>query len=77
MLAHQWNDLSIDFVTSLLISANGKGNGYNLILVIVDQLIKMLYYESVKIMIDVPDLAKVIINMVVYNHGVTKSIVMY
>ncbi len=35
----------------------------------------MVYYESVKDTIDVPSLAKVIINVVVCYHGVSESIV--
>ncbi len=65
----------MDFVTGLAILADKKGDSYNLILVIVDRLIKIVYYEPVKIMIDVLDLAKVIINVVVHYHGFLKSII--
>ncbi len=37
---------------------------------------KMVYYKQVKITIDAPGLAEVIIDMVVRYHGVLKSIVM-
>ncbi len=70
-----WKDLSIDFVTSLPISADWKSDSYDLILVIVDRLTKMVYYEPVKVTINVPDLAKVIINVVVRHHGVPELIV--
>ncbi len=63
------------FVTSLPISAEWKGDSYDLILVIVDWLTKTVYYEPVKVTINAPDLAKVIINMVVHHHGVLESIV--
>ncbi len=66
----------MDFVTSLSIPANQKGDSYDLILVIVDQLTKMVYYKPVKVMIDVPDLAEVIIDIVVNYHKVPISIVM-
>ena len=72
---HRWKDLSIDFLTGLLVSANWKGNSYDLILVIIDWLTKMVYYVPVKVMIDALSLAEVIINMVVRHHGVLGSIV--
>ncbi len=72
---HRWKDLSIDFVTGLLISADWKGDSYDLILVIVDRLTKMVHYELVKVMINTPDLAEVIIDVVVRQHGVLESIV--
>ncbi len=65
----------MDFVTGLLISANWKDDSYNSILVIVDRLTKMVHYEPVKITIDTPGLAKVIIDVVVRYHGVPESIV--
>ncbi len=65
--------MSIDFITSLSISADWRGDSYNSILVIVDQLTKMVYYELVKITIDVPGL--VIIIVVVRHHKVSESIV--
>ncbi len=73
---HWWKNLSIDFVTSLLISDNWKYDSYNSILIIVDRLTKMVHYEPVKATIDVSDLAKVIINVIVRHHGVLESIVM-
>ncbi len=72
---HRWKNLSMNFVTDLLISANWKGNSYDLILVIVDWLSKMVHYQPVKVMIDAPGLAKVIIDVVVNYHGVPESIV--
>ncbi len=36
---------------------------------------KIVYYKSVKVTIDIPELAKVIINMVVYHYGIFESIV--
>ena len=72
---HWWKDLSIDFVTGFQISANQKANSYDLILVIVNQLAKMIYYESIKVTIDTPGLAEVIIDVVLHQHGVSESIV--
>ena len=55
----------MDFVTGLPLSSNWKGNNYDFILVIVDQLIKMVHYVPVKVTIDAPGLAEVILDMVV------------
>lgn len=74
MLTHKWKNLSIDFVTGLLISANRKDDSYKLILVIVNLVMKMIYYEQVKVMIDVLSLTEMIINVVVCNHRVPESI---
>ncbi len=65
----------MDFITSLPISADWKGDNYDSILVIVDRLTKMVYYKSVKVTIDAPGLAEVIIDMVMRHHGVSESIV--
>ena len=74
ILTHWWKDLLIDFVTGLLISANWKDDSYNLIRVMIDQYIKIVYYEPVKIMINASSLAKVIINVVVRYHTALESI---
>ena len=72
---HQWKDLSMDFVTSLSLSADWKGDNYDSILVIVDRLTKMMHYKPVKVTIDAPRLAEVIIDVVVRYHGLPDSIV--
>ncbi len=66
----------MDFVTGLPISADWKRDSYDSILVIVDRLTKMVYYEPVKVTIDAPGLAEVIIDVVVRHHGVLESTVM-
>ena len=65
----------MDFVTGLPILTNWKGDSYDSILVIIDRLTKMVYYEPVKITIDAAGLAKVIINIVVRHYGLPNSIV--
>ncbi len=65
----------MDFVTGLPISTNWKGETYDSILVIVDRLTKMVHYEPVKVTIDAPALAEVIIKTVVQHHGLPDSIV--
>ena len=72
---HRWKDLSMDFVIGLPVSTNWKGETYNSILVIVDRLTKMVYYEPVKVTIDASGLAKVILDVVVRHHGLPNSIV--
>ena len=72
---HCWKDLSMDFVTGLPILTDWKGDSYNSILVIVYRLTKIVYYEPVKVIIDAPGLAEVIINVVVRHHGLPDSII--
>ena len=72
---HRWKDLSIDFVTGLPVSTDWKGESYDSILVIVDRLTKMVHYEPVKVTIDAPGLAEVILDVVVRHHGLPDSIV--
>ena len=55
----------MDFVTGLPVLTDWKGDSYDSILVIVDRLTKMVYYKPVKITIDAPGLAEVIIVVVV------------
>ena len=65
----------MDFITRLSILADWKGDNYNSILVIVNQLTKMVYYKPVKVTIDAPGLAEVILNVVVRHYGISDSIV--
>ena len=65
----------MDFVTGLPVSADWKGNNYDSILVIVDRLTKMVHYKPVKVTIDAPGLAEVIIDMIVWYHDLPDSIV--
>ena len=65
----------MDFVTDLSILVDWKNDNYDLILVIVDQLTKMIYYIPIKITINAQNLAKMIINVMVCHHRVPESIV--
>ncbi len=65
----------MDFITGLPFLTNWKGKTYDSILVIVNRLMKMVHYEPVKVTIDVPVLAEVIIEAVVRHHGLPDSIV--
>ena len=75
VLTHRWKDLSIDFVTGLPQSADWRGDSYDLILVIVNRLTKMVYYEPVQTTITAPALAEVILNIIAWYHGLPNSIV--
>ena len=52
----------MDFVTGLPVSTDWKGDSYDSILVIVDRLTKMVHYKLVKVTINAPGLAEVIID---------------
>ena len=65
----------MDFVMDLPILTDWKGDSYDSILVIVDRLTKMVHYELVKVTINTPGLAEVIIDVVMRHHGLPDSIV--
>ena len=65
----------MDFVTGLLVLTNWKNKSYNSILVIVNMFTKIVYYKSVKITINAPNLAEVIIDVMVRHHGLPNSII--
>ena len=65
----------MDFITGLPISTNWKGDSYDFILVIVDRLTKIVHYKPIKVTIDAPGLAEVILDVVVRHHGLPDSIV--
>ncbi len=65
----------MDFVTGLPVSTNWKGETYDSILVIVDRLIQMVQYKPVKVTINTPGLAEVIIDVVVRHHSLLDLIV--
>lgn len=58
----------------LLVSTNWKNNTYDSILIIVDWLTKIVYYELVNVIIDVSGLTQVILNLVIEYHGLPNSI---
>ncbi len=65
----------MDFVISLLVSTHWKDESYDFILVIIDCLTKMVYYKPIKVTINALSLTKVIMNVVVRQHNISKSIV--
>lgn len=64
-----WKGISMNFVTWLPIYTNWKGDNLNSILVIIEQLTKIVYYNPVKIIIDALSCINVIINMVIWHHN--------
>ena len=75
VLNYQWKDPLIDVVTKLPISTNWKGKSYNSILVNINRLTKMVHYELLKVNINASELAKVILNMVVWHYDLPNLIV--
>lgn len=75
VLTYHWKNLLIDFLTGLPVSTNWKDETYDMILVIVNWLIKMIYYKLVKITINAFDPAKVIINAIMSHYSLLYSMV--
>ena len=65
----------MDLITGLPIFTNWKGKTYNSILVIVNQITKIVYYEPVKVSINAPGLAEVILVVVIRQYDLADSIV--
>ena len=59
----------MDFVTRLPVLADWKGKSYDSIFVIIDRLTQMVNYKLVKVTIDTPGLAKVIIDVIIRHYG--------
>lgn len=54
---------------------NWKGETYDLILVIINQLKKIIYYKPIKVSIDASALIEIIIKMIIWYHGLSNSII--
>ena len=65
----------MDFVIGLPISTNWKGKSCDSILVIIDELTKMVLYELVKVTINTLALDEVILNVVIQHYGIYNLIV--
>ena len=59
----------------LPISIDWKDKNYNLIIIIIDLSIKMIYFKLMKIMINIPSLTKEIINVVIKHYSLSNSII--
>lgn len=71
---HCWKDSTIDFVIGLPLLVNWKSDNYDVILVIINCLTKIVHYEPVKITINVAGLTEVTINIVMRHDGFLRSI---
>lgn len=67
----------MNFIITLLISKDLKGNNYNFIIVIVNKLTKIVYYKPVKTIINLAGLVEVIINIIVRYYSLSNSIINY
>ena len=65
----------MDFVTGVPISTDWKKDNYDSILVIVNQLIKMVCYKPIKIFINALGLIQIIIDVVMRHHDFPDLIV--
>ena len=59
----------------LSILVNLKRDNYYLILIIIDQFMKMVHYKLVKVTIDAPGLAEIIIDVVMGHHSLPNLII--
>ena len=71
---HCWKNLMIDFAMDLSILTDWKRDNYDWILVIVNWLTKIVYYEPVKVTINALRLGEIIINVVVRHYTLLDSI---
>ena len=65
----------MDFITRPLISTDWKVDSYDFILVIVDQLIKMVHYKPIKVIINAPGLVEVVLDVIVRYYDLPDLIV--
>lgn len=70
-----WGELFIIFWTWHPHLTNYKKDNYDAILVIAHWLMKMIYHKLIKTTINVADLAKIIINVVIRQHNFHKLII--
>lgn len=70
MLRH-YKKLDKDFVIKLSVFINQKYKTYNSIIAIINWLTKIIYYEEIKVLINILGLEKVIINVIIqyYSFG--------
>lgn len=65
----------MDFETAVPVLIDWKTNNYNIILVIIDCIIKIVHYKLVKTTINIAGLVKVIINIVIKYYYWPKLII--
>jgi hypothetical protein len=67
----KWEEITMDFIMGL----PRTQSGYDSIWVIVDQLIKVAHFVTVKMTYSGPQLSELYMSRIVYLHGVPKKIV--
>lgn len=73
VLTKYYKDLSMNFVIDLPIWMDRKEDSYDTIPVIIDCMNRMIHYEPVKTRIHATSLKKVIIDMIVSQHGLSEK----
>lgn len=68
-------DLSIDFVTYLPLLVEQKSDSYDMIFVIIDNLMKLMYYKLVKTKIQITDQVRIIIDVIVKYYSLPELII--
>ena len=75
ILTHKWKDLSMDFIRRLSKSEDWRRVKYDLILVIVDPLTKMIHYKPVLTTLNAKQLAEVLIKAIFKYYSLPDSII--
>lgn len=65
----------MNIITRLLILTNLKNKTYNSIILIINWLIKIIFYKQLKIIIKTLKLAKVILDMILQYYNLPNSII--
>lgn len=65
----------MNFIIGFLILTNWESHCYKSILIIIDWQVNIVYHKSVKNKIDITDLAKVILNIIVKYCSILNSII--
>lgn len=65
----------MNFVRGFIILSDWKGGSYDIIFIIIDHFMKMVYYKLVKTMIDIISSVKVIIHVIIRYLDFLESII--
>lgn len=71
---YRQKNFKINFVIYFQESINQKNKFYTLIIIIVNRLIKILYYKSIKFKIDAKVLVEVIFKIIIQHYSISDSI---
>lgn len=59
----------MNFVIGLLVLTNYKKKSYDYILIIINWLIKIVHYKSIKVIINALELVKIFLNTIIQHHS--------